>query len=151
MNDELRRLAHEVGLDKPQAAHWRMTLGLVFASRVAHLLESESVISVLARAQAAVEQRDAAPAWAALAAEAAQLAQSHAGSKSIDGAAHAAVSATYAVAAAIAGRALDAADYAAYASVYSYAASAVSEPQAYREEHAWQVGALRALVAQNLV
>lgn len=151
MNDELRRIARDVGLASPESADLRRALGLACAARIAHLLESAAVIDVLARAQAAVAQRASVQTWAALAASAAQLAQSHTGSRSIDGTAHAAVSATYCVAAAIAGRALEAADYAAYATVYAYAASAVSDPQAYREEHAWQVRALRALVAQNLV
>jgi hypothetical protein len=73
------------------------------------------------------------------AAEAATLATAHRGSVSIDGTAHAAVSATHAVARALAGRVLEAADYAAYAMVYSYSCSAVTDPSAYADEYRWQV------------
>ena len=61
------------------------------------------------------------------------------------GLAHAAVSATYAVANALAGRALDAASYAAYASVYAYGGYAVNDPSAFESEFDWQVRTLREL------
>lgn len=69
----------------------------------------------------------------------------HRGSNSIDGSAHAAVSATYAVANALAGRALEATSYAAYASVYSYSGYAVTEPAAFEDEFAWQVDKFKEL------
>ena len=75
----------------------------------------------------------------------AALANAHRGSNSIDGSAHAAVSATYAAANALAGRALEAASYAAYAAVYAYGGYAVSDPAAFEEEHAWQARTLEAL------
>ena len=75
----------------------------------------------------------------------AKAANSHRGSNSIDGTAHAAVSATYAVANALAGRALDAASYAAYATVYAYGGYAVNDPQSFEAEFAWQVERFREL------
>ena len=63
----------------------------------------------------------------------------------IDGTAHAAVSATYAVVNALAGRALDAASYAAYATVYAYGGYAVNDPQSFEAEFAWQVERFREL------
>jgi hypothetical protein len=76
-----------------------------------------------------------------------RVANSHRGSPSLDGAAHAAVSATYALANALAGRALEAASYAAYASVYAYGGYAVSDASAFEPEHAWQADELRRLAA----
>ena len=67
------------------------------------------------------------------------VASGHRGSNSIDGSAHAAVSATYAVANAVAGRALEAASYAAYASVYAYGGYAVTDRASFEPEFAWQV------------
>ncbi|MEJ1128666.1 hypothetical protein V9L20_13875 [Variovorax sp. CCNWLW225] len=55
------------------------------------------------------------------------------------------MSATYAVSQAVAGRALQAAAYAAYATVYAYGGYAVTDPEAFAEEFAWQVSAFRAL------
>ena len=76
----------------------------------------------------------------------AEVAASHPGSRSIDGTAHAAVSATYAVYQAVAGRALQAAEYAAYATVYAYGAYAITDPDAFAEEFAWQVSAFKGLL-----
>lgn len=75
------------------------------------------------------------------------IANQHRGSNSIDGSAHAAVSATYAVANAVAGRALEAASYAAYASVYAYGGYAVNDPASFEPEFAWQVAELRRLAS----
>ncbi|MCY1562156.1 hypothetical protein D9M68_995120 [compost metagenome] len=52
------------------------------------------------------------------------------------------MSATYAVSQAVAGRALQAA---AYATVYADGGYAVTDPEAFAEEFAWQVSAFRAL------
>ena len=74
------------------------------------------------------------------------VASHHRGSQSLDGSAHAAVSATYAVANALAGRALEAASYAAYATVYAYGGYAVQDRSAFEPEHQWQVQALQRLL-----
>ena len=117
-----------------------VALALAFVQRVRHLLEDERVIALLDAGTRWAEDAAAAPQRRqALADEAAQLARSHPGSRSIDGTAHAAVSASHAVACALRGRVLDAADYAAYAAVYAYSASAVLSPEAFEDEHVWQV------------
>ena len=82
-------------------------------------------------------------------AEISRIANSHCGSGSIDGSAHAAVSATYAVAQALQGRALDAAAYAAYASVYAYGGYAISDPASFDDEFKWQVEKFRELAAAS--
>lgn len=71
--------------------------------------------------------------------EIAQISNTEQGSNSIDGAGHAAVSATYAVANALADNALDAAGYAAYSAVCAYGGYALSDPGAFGEEFEWQV------------
>lgn len=146
MNTELEELAWQLGLKAPE--HWRLRaeLGLAFAGRVKHLLEEEGVIEVLAQGVRWQDNKGSADELDQLGMHASRLAASHPGSKSIDGTAHAAVSASYAVANALRGRPLQAADYAAYATVYAYAASAVTDPAAYRDEYAWQVTALRRLM-----
>ena len=81
--------------------------------------------------------------------KAARLANSHAGSKSIDGCGHAAVSATYAVAKAVEGTAIEAASYAAYATVYAQGGyAAVADRGLFEPEFAWQVASLDALAAR---
>ena len=77
------------------------------------------------------------------------MANRHRGSNSIDGSAHAAVSATYALANALAGRALEAASYAAYAAIYAYGGYAVNEPSAFEPEFQWQLVQLRQLVSSS--
>ena len=97
--------------------------------------------------QAYVEGRSDDDVRSAAAEEAATLANHHRGSQSIDGTGHSAVSATYAVAAALAGKVQDAAEYAAYSLVYGYGGYAVSDPDAFAPEYAWQVSALESLLA----
>ena len=82
-------------------------------------------------------------------AEIPRIANSHCGSGSIDGSAHAAVSATYAVAKALQGRALDAAAYTAYATVYAYSDYAVNDPASFDDEFTWQVEKFRELAASS--
>ena len=117
----------------------RVALALAFVERVRHLLEDERVTVLLDAGRRWVQAQGSTIELQALADEAAQLARSHPGSRSIDGTAHAAVSASHAVASALRGRVLDAADYAAYAAVYAYSASAVLSPEAFEDEHVWQV------------
>ena len=117
----------------------RVMLALALVQRVRHLLEDERVIALLDAGQRWLDAHGSTAELQALADEAAQLARSHPGSRSIDGTAHAAVSASHAIASALRARVLDAADYAAYAAVYAYSASAVLSPEAFEDEHVWQV------------
>ncbi len=145
MNHELSRLAAEFRLADPKHEPLRLAFGLACAGRVRHLLEDPGAmrcLAVLEDFQAGKLER---PALDDAAREIAAIANSHRGSPSIDGAAHAAVSATYAVANALAGRALDAAGYAAYAAVYAYGGYAVTDPSAFESEYAWQVQTFNAL------
>lgn len=142
MNEELAALARSLGLADPSCAWLRHAFGLACVERVRHLLEDVRAVAALDCLGAFVAGLLDAAALKAACAEVALVARSHPGSKSIDGAAHAAVSATNAVAHALAGRALDAASYAAYASVYVYGGSAVMDREAFADEFRWQVGEL---------
>ncbi len=145
MNAALHELARELRLEAPLNDKLRWAFAYACASHVRHLVEhvgALAALDVLARYvndDATETEREAA------AASVAQIAQHHHGSSSIDGSAHAYVSATFAVAKALAGRALDAADYAAYATVYNYGAYAVKDSSSFDEVHARQVEVLREL------
>jgi hypothetical protein len=116
------------------------------AERVRHLLESEDVARCLDTLAAFIHGRADRTALEQAAAVAAELANRHQGSRSIDGVGHAAVSATYAVANALAGRAIVCADYAAYAMVYGGGGyGAVSDPESFAPENAWQLSKLAEL------
>jgi hypothetical protein len=71
-----------------------------------------------------------------------KIAQSHQGSKSLDGTRHAAVSATYALSKAAEGDALQAAAYSAYSSIYGYGGYAVNDPDSFAEVHQRQLDQL---------
>ena len=145
MNESLSRLADQIGLAQPQQEALRYAFALACVSRVSHLLEHPRAMACLAVLEDFVQRRADTPALTAAAREAAEVARSHRGSNSIDGASHAAVSATHAVARALAGNALDAASYAAYAAVYAYGGYAVKDPAAFEPEFEWQVQQLRRL------
>lgn len=145
MNEALSQLAADVGLDEAAATPLRLAFGLACASRVEHLLEEPRALACLAALREFVAGAVDAAGLQAAAQEIAEIARSHRGSGSIDGSAHAAVSATGAVAHALAGRALVAADYAAYATVYAYGGYAVGAPSAFEPEHAWQLAQLKTL------
>ena len=84
-----------------------------------------------------------------IAADAIRLANSHQGSRSVDGCGHAAVSATYAVAKAVEGKALEAASYAEYAAVYAQGGyAAVGDRESFAPEFAWQLSTLESLAAR---
>lgn len=146
MNHELRVLATAHSLASDAQRLLRLRFGLACANRVRHLLEDPEAVQLLDVLAAYVTGRVDDATLAAAATRAALVAGHHRGSASIDGAKHSAVSATYAVANALAGRALEAADYAAYSTVYGYGSYAVSDPEAFGPEYAWQVAALRELV-----
>ena len=145
MNHALSQLADDLGLEQPQHEALRFAFARACVSRVGHLLEDPRASACLAVLEDFVHGRADAAALAAAAQEAAAVARSHRGSNSIDGSAHAAVSATHAVARALAGNALDAANYAAYAAVYAYGGYAVKDPAAFEPEFEWQVQQLRRL------
>lgn len=148
MNDALERLARELSLDEPAHEGLRLRFGLACAQRVRHLLEDPAVTACLDVLAQHVNGRATRAELDGAAADAAQLANHHPGSRSLDGVGHAAVSATYAVANALAGRALQAAAYAAYATVYGEGGhGAVQQREAFQPEHEWQVAALARLAA----
>jgi len=138
MNSELQRLAGAAGLETEARASLRLRFGFTCVQRVRHLLESPDAVSGLDTLGAFLQGRCERDELAHAAQRMAAIAVSHPGSGSIDASAHAAVSATYAVFHALAGRALQAAEYAAYASVYAYGAYAITDPDAFAEEFAWQ-------------
>ena len=147
MNFELQKLAAAHSLADESHQRLRLAFGLACANRVRHLLEQPRAVELLDVLQAFVDGRADDTALQAAAAEAAHLANHHRGSKSIDGTGHSAVSATYAVAAALAGKAQDAAEYAAYSTVYGYGGYAVTDPDSFAPEYAWQVSAFESLLA----
>jgi len=149
LNEALQSLATTVRLMEPAQSRLRLRFGLSCAQRVAHLLEDPRATAGVATLQAFLEGDGSEVALEAARREVEAVARSHPGSTSIDGTAHAAVSATHAVADALAGRALDAASYAAYAAVYAYSGSAVTDPSAYDEEFRWQVAELARLSASD--
>lgn len=149
MNHELLHLADAAALSDPRQEPLQLAFGLACVERVEHLLEEPAARACLATLRGFVEGRIDRSALVAAEKEIAAIANSHRGSNSIDGSAHAAVSATYAVANAVAGRALEAASYAAYAVVYSYGGYAAGDPSAFETEYAWQVEKFRELLAQQ--
>lgn len=149
MNETLHAAAAAAGLNEPSREHLRLRLGLAFTERVAHLLEDSRATGALDVLRAYVEGRCTSSELEEMRLQVQSVARSHPGSKSLDGSAHAAVSATYAVANALAGRALDAASYAAYAAVYAYGGYAVSDPSAFEGEFEWQVRVFARLVGES--
>jgi hypothetical protein len=147
LNPALTQLAREIGLDQPAQRALRLAFGLACAQRVRHLIEQPRALACLDVLAEHVASRADAPALEEAAREIAALANAHRGSNSMDGSAHAAVSATYGAANALAGRALEAAGYAAYATVYAYGGYAVSDPSSFETEFAWQVQELGRLAA----
>ena len=139
MNHALQAAALAAHLDDPAHAELRLCFGLACAQRVAHLLEDPGATDALGVLGAFLDGRCPAAQLDDARTRVEAIARSHPGSRSLDGASHAAVSATHAVAHALAGRALQAADYAAYAVVYAYGGYAVAEPAAFEQEFAWQL------------
>lgn len=151
MNHELNALFTENRLAADEHRALRYAFAHACAERVRHRLEDARAIELLDVLKGFVEGRVDDAALAQAAAEGATVANRHRGSPSIDGSQHSAVSATYAVAKALAGKALEAADYAAYSTVYGYGGYAVNDPDSFASEHAWQVGAIKTLLAKTAV
>ena len=142
---ELMKLAEEFDFNSADQFKLRISFGVACMERVEHLLTDSSMIEMLAIGKAFVSGKSNERELEEAAVKASEVARSHPGSSSLDGAGSAAVSTSHGVAAALAGRALVAAEYAAYASVYSYASHAVTDLAAYEDDHAWQVNKLREL------
>jgi hypothetical protein len=148
VNVALQRLAADIGLAEAEHERLRLAFGQACAERVRLLLEDPQVVECLDLLREHLLGHAGGDALEAASERARALASRHPGSKSIDGAGHAAVSASHAVARALAGRAIDAADYAAYAAVYAAGGSAaVADPAAFEAEFDWQVRTLRDLGA----
>ena len=150
MNQALEHLAEKLGLNEPAQELLRLRFGYACALRVSHFIEEQAVADCLSGLgrflggtidRAHLEEQ---------AAQAARLANRHQGSRSIDGAGHAAVSATYAVAHALAGKALQAAEYAAYAMVYGQGGyGAVTDRESFEPEYRWQLSRLSSLASES--
>ena len=146
MNEALERLAKHGALDEPANERMRLEFGYACALRVKHFIEEPAVAECLFGLGQFLSGSLDRSHLEAMAAQASRLANQHQGSKSIDGAGHAAVSATYAVANALAGKALQAADYAAYAMVYGQGGyGAVADPGSFEPEFQWQVACMSSL------
>lgn len=143
MNAGLDKLAAEVGVSDTGNGRLKLQFALACESRVRRLLEEPYAVACLDALDYFVHGRLDASGFDSFVAKAAITAGHHRGSRSPDGSAHAAVSATCSAANALAGKALEAASYAAYASVYAYGGYAVSDQEAF--ESAWQVEKLREL------
>jgi hypothetical protein len=141
LNHQLARLIAEAEAAGTAGEALRLAFGLACANRVRHLLEDARAVQCLDALQEHVDGRCPADRFGQARELIAEVARGHRGSNSIDGTAHAAVSATYSVANALAGRALDAANYAAYAAVYAYGGYAISDPAAFAPEFEWQLEA----------
>ena len=150
MNPALERLAAELQLSDPQHEQLALSFCLACAERVRHLLEDPEVVACLDVLADHLAGRVDRAALQQSTEQAAQLANRHSGSKSIDGCGHAAVSASYAVSKAVNGQALQAASYAAYAIVYAGGGTAaVAEREAFEPEYAWQLDCLRTLRSRS--
>ena len=146
MNQSLEKFAADINLSDPEHEMLRLAFGYACAARIQHLLEQSDVVDCLTLLGNFIEGKVQADKFENARATAERLANQHRGSKSIDGCGHAAVSASYAVANAINGKALQAASYAAYALVYADGGyGAVSQPEAFENEFAWQLRELKRL------
>lgn len=146
MNEVLDRIARNLDLESPLNQQLRLEFGYACVRRVEQYLEEPAVLVCMRKLGAFLEGAITREDLRRSAREAEQLANQHHGSRSLDGAGHAAVSATYAVAHAMAGRALQAADYAAYAAVYGQGGyGAVADRQSFDPEFSWQASCLEEL------
>lgn len=150
MNIALERLAREADLSRPELEPIRLQFAHACVQRVSHLLEQPEVLACLQALTRHLAGELDRSAFEQARLESARLANQHAGSRSIDGCGHAAVSATYAVANALAGKALEAAGYAAYATVYAGGGTAaVADREAFEPEFRWQLGTLEQLLQET--
>ena len=148
MHPILKQIATELN-ETEAGPGFRYRFALACIEDVAPNLEEDSAIGALAKFRELVASfdRQRLDEIKAMAAELKGISQSHQGSRSIDGARHAAVSATYALARAVDGDAVNAAAYAAYSAIYAYGGYAVSDPASFDEAHQKQLDMLRAMRA----
>ena len=144
---ELKQVARKANLDADDKFDLRVAFGIACIERVEHLLTDNTVVDALSVGKKFLAGACSRQALKEAAAKAAKASRSQSGTNSLDGAGSAAVSVSYGVAAALSGSALRASEYAAYASVYAYASHAVTDQDAYKEEHGWQIRKLRYLAA----
>lgn len=150
MRQQLENLLRQIEGNSSNSKTLRFQFGFLCLQRVEHFLEDEAAKACWREFRQAVSDCPSVDSLAPLAQRAAQIANTHQGSKSLDGVGHAAVSATYALAKAIAGQARQAAEYAAYAAVYGDGGyGATSYPDAFLPEQAWQVAQLTELIANH--
>ncbi|OUL98827.1 putative immunity protein [Variovorax sp. JS1663] len=146
MTDALASILKDCESRSAQPDALKLAFAYECVERVRHLLEDEAVVRCLDTLRAYIDGKVDRGALDRAASEAADLANRHQGSRSLDGVGHAAVSASYAVANALAGRVVQAADYAAYAAVYGGGGyGAVSDPESFAPEKSWQLARLQAL------
>lgn len=151
MNASLEYQAKQLDLSDSRQERLRLAFGYACAHRVEQMLEERQVMDCLSILGRYLDGTDTHEQLLQASTIASQLANHHPGSTSIDGCGHAAVSATYAVACALAGKALQAAEYAAYAAVYGRGGyGAVSDPESFEPEFAWQVECLMALAGREI-
>ena len=94
MNNALEQIARKVDLSSSSNERLRLEFGYACAQRVAHLLEESAVVECLRLLGQYLDGATGRETFDRAVAQAAQLANHHQGSKSIDGCGHAAVSAT---------------------------------------------------------
>lgn len=151
VNQALERLATQLALNEPDHERLRLEFGYDCVLRVKHFIEELAVADCLFGLGQFLSGSIDRSRLEELATKAFRLANQHPGSRSIDGAGHAAVSATYAVANALAGKTLRAAEYAAYAMVYGQGGyGAVTDRESFEPEFAWQVQRLASLAGQEV-
>jgi len=150
VNQALERLATALALNEPANERLRLEFGYACVQRVSHYIEEPAVAECLSGLDQFLRGTVGRSHLEALAVQAARLANQHQGSNSIDGAGHAAVSASYAVAHALAGNAVQAADYAAYALVYGQGGyAAIADRGSFEPELQWQAECLAALAGKG--
>jgi hypothetical protein len=150
VNQALERLATTLSLNDPTNERLRLEFGYACVLRVKRFIEEPMVVECLFGLGQFLSGTVGRAQLEELARQAARLANQHQGSKSIDGAGHAAVSATYAVANALAGKALQAAEYASYAMVYGQGGyGAVTDRESFEPEFQWQVEQLSSLAGKG--
>jgi hypothetical protein len=146
MNSELRALVDKVDLNAPEMDRLRLEFCFACASRIHHLLELTEAIDAYHGFKSYLDGNLGEAQFKQIQKNIFAIANSHQGSKSLDGTKHSAVSATYALANAINGNAVAAAEYAAYSSTYGYGGYAASDIESYQEEYSAQVTLLRELL-----
>ena len=144
MTPELDTLLRTLEPACEQNLQLRRQFGLACVCRVEHFLEQPEVLDCLQVFRLLLGSPERVSEWPDLVQRSAELANRHPGSKSLDGAGHAAVSASYACAKAVAGQARQASEYAAYAAVYGQGGyGATQDRSAFTPEFQWQAQQLQ--------